>query len=175
MNKHQKSPPTRAKSRTSSPVDALALLRADHKTVADLFAEFEKRKARLDVAKKRELAGRICGGLTVHATIEEEIFYPAVREHCPDAGDLLDEADVEHGSLKELISHIESGAGDDGHFEAQVKVLGEYVKHHVREEQNELFPLVRASDLDLRAVGLELANRKAELESASPPKRKSKA
>jgi hemerythrin superfamily protein len=120
--------------------DAIALLKADHKEVAEM--------------------------LTVHAQIEEEIFYPAAREALGDEGeDLLNEAKVEHNSLKELIGQIEGSGPDDELFDAQVEVLGEYVKHHVKEEEGEIFPKLRKSDMDLVEVGQQLAARKKELMS----------
>jgi iron-sulfur cluster repair protein YtfE (RIC family) len=142
--------------------DAIALLKADHKEVADLLERFEKARA----ATKQKIAQQICDSLTVHAQIEEEIFYPAAREALGDDGeDLLNEAKVEHESLKELIAKIEGSSSDEELFDANVKVLGEYVKHHVKEEQNELFPKCRKSDMDLVALGTELAARKKELKS----------
>jgi iron-sulfur cluster repair protein YtfE (RIC family) len=102
--------------------------------------------------------------LTVHAQIEEEIFYPAAREALGDEGeDLLNEAKVEHESLKKLIAKIEESGSDDELFEASVKVLGEYVEHHVKEEEGELFPKLRESEMDLAEVGEHLATRKKEL------------
>ena len=104
--------------------------------------------------------------LTVHAQIEEEIFYPAAREALGEEGeDLLDEAKVEHNSLKELIGHIEGSSPEDELFGAHVKVLGEYVKHHVKEEEGELFPKLRKSDMDLVEIGEQMAARKKELMS----------
>jgi hemerythrin-like domain-containing protein len=143
--------------------NALTLLKADHQEVAELLKSFEKRKARMDAEQKQALALEICGKLTVHATIEEEIFYPAVAAEVDDAEDLVEEAKVEHESLKHLIAQIESSAPESEEFDAKVKVLGEYVKHHVKEEQNELFPTVRRSDVDLAALGGQLAARKSEL------------
>jgi hemerythrin superfamily protein len=145
---------------------ALTLLKTDHDEVKALFDKYEKGKDRMPTAKKQELAATICRMLTVHATIEEEIFYPAVREQVEDAEELLDEADVEHQSAKELIAQIEGMSPDDQLYDAKVKVLGEYVKHHVKEEQNELFPEVRKSELDLAALGEQLEARKAELMQA---------
>jgi hemerythrin superfamily protein len=142
--------------------DAIALLRADHAKVQDLFSQFEK--ARAD-DRKRLLAQRICAELTVHTTIEEEIFYPAVREVLDDE-DLLDEAAVEHASAKELISQIQAGSPEDDKWDAKVTVLGEYVKHHVKEEQNEMFPKLRKTKLDLRLIGDQLRARKQQLPPA---------
>lgn len=139
--------------------DAIALLKADHKEVAEMLEEFENARS-----TKGKLAQQICQALTVHAQIEEEIFYPAAREALGDEGkDLLDEAKVEHSSLKELIGQIEGSGPDDELFGAHVKVLGEYVKHHVKEEEGEMFPKLRKSDMDLVEVGAQLAARKKEL------------
>lgn len=103
--------------------------------------------------------------LTVHATIEEEIFYPAAYEALDD-DDLLDEAEVEHASAKALIAEIEASQVGEPLFDAKVTVLGEYIDHHVQEEEKELFPECRASGMDLKALGEQLAARKAELMAA---------
>jgi hypothetical protein len=147
----------------SKKVLALTLLKADHDEVKDLFDKYEKGKDKMSASQKQALATTICQMLTIHTTIEEEIFYPAVREQMDDMEDLLDEANVEHQSAKELISQIEGMSPDDELYDAKVKVLGEYVKHHVKEEQNELFPEVRKSEIDLNALGEQLETRKAEL------------
>src|SRR5690606_33163874 len=116
-------------------------------------------------ARKRKLAEQICMELTVHAQIEEEIFYPAVRGVLKDSDqELVPEARVEHESLKQLIADIESTDTDDELFDARVKVLSEYVKHHVKEEQNEIFPKVRESELDMVELGAMLMQRKQELQ-----------
>lgn len=143
--------------------NALTLLRSDHEEVSALFEKYEKGKSRLDAQRKKALSEEICQALTVHAQIEEEIFYPACHEHVDKAEDLLAEAKVEHQAVKELIAKIEAEEPGSEEYDAQVTVLGEYVKHHVKEEQNELFPKVRKSDLDLKAVGEQLAARKTEL------------
>ena len=147
---------TRSQGKTQ---DALALLKADHDLVQDLFYRFEK--ARTD-KQKASLAEQICSELTVHAQIEEEIFYPAVREAL-DEDDLMDEAEVEHASAKDLIAQLGDSDPEDDLFDAKVKVLGEYIKHHVKEEQNEMFPQVRKTKLDLRELGERLQMRKEEL------------
>lgn len=141
--------------------DAIALLRADHKEVSELFDEFEKTRSR---TRKKELATQICNELTVHAQIEEEIFYPAAKQALKDK-DLVAEAIVEHATLKDLISQIEADDedADSEMYDAKVKVLSEYVKHHVAEEQNEMFPQVKATHLDLVELGAQLAARKEEL------------
>jgi hemerythrin superfamily protein len=148
-------------SRRSSrqPSDALALLRTDHQAVQQLFQQFEKTRSE---DRKAALAERICNELTVHAQIEEEIFYPAVREAIREE-DLIDEATVEHQSAKDLIAQIESSGPQGELFDAKVTVLGEYVNHHVKEEQNEIFPQVRKAKLDLKELGQRLQERKLEL------------
>ena len=139
--------------------DAIALLKADHKEVAEMLEKFETARS-----TKEKLAQQICLSLTIHAQIEEEIFYPAAREALgEEGGDLLDEAKVEHNSLKELIGHIEGSSPEDELFDAHVKVLGEYVKHHVKEEENELFPKLKKTDLDLKDMGAQLFDRKMQL------------
>jgi hemerythrin superfamily protein len=146
--------------------DACDLLDADHRAVKKMFKEFEEltgSRARSAGQKKMDLARQICMELTVHTQIEEEIFYPALREAIKDT-DLLDEAEVEHQSAKDLISQIQAAAEPDEKFDAKVKVLGEYIDHHVKEEKNEMFPKARAArKLDLVAMREELEARKEEL------------
>ena len=152
---------TKATSRTSTP-DAIELLTADHQAVKALFKEFEKIKDRDDAEDdKSALVRRICAELAVHAAIEEEIFYPAVRE-AVDEDDLMDEADVEHANAKELIAQLEAANPGDDHYDAKVTVLGELVDHHVEEEEGEMFPKAKKA-IDVAALGVELAERKAEL------------
>jgi hemerythrin-like domain-containing protein len=135
------------------------MLKDDHDKVKGLFEKFQS--ARSD-DKKAELAEMICHELTIHTQLEEEIFYPAVSEAI-DAEDVMDEALVEHGSAKELIEALEQMAPGDELFDAKVTVLGEWVRHHIREEQNEMFPQVRNSDLDLNELAERLRARKEEL------------
>ena len=145
------------------PKDAIALLKADHEAVSHLFAEYEKTRS---VVKKKALVGEICEALSVHAQIEEEIFYPAVKAVLKDK-QLVPEARVEHAGLKTLIAELESIEPDGEMYDAKVKVLSEYVKHHVKEEQGEMFPKAKASSLDLVELGALLTARKSEL-SARP-------
>jgi hemerythrin superfamily protein len=143
--------------------DAIKLLKADHDEVEALFAQYEKQKKK-DGSERPELIEKICMALTVHARIEEEILYPAARNALEaDGEDLLDEAEVEHASIKSLVEQLEVMSWDDELRDAKVKVLSEYVKHHVKEEETEMFPKIRKTDLDLEALGTELAERKAEL------------
>ena len=143
--------------------DATALLRADHKEVDNLFKEYEATKSN---SKKKALVSQICTALTVHAQIEEEIFYPAFKLALKDK-ELIPEAAVEHATLKDLIAQIEGKEPDGEMYDAKVKVLSEYVKHHVKEEQNEIFPKAKeASKLDLVDLGVKLQDRKEELLAA---------
>ena len=139
--------------------EATALLRADHKLVSGLFAEYEKTRS---TAKKKELVSQICTELTVHAQAEEEIFYPAVKLALKDR-ELVPEATVEHATLKALIAEVEGVEPDGEMFDAKIKVMSEYVKHHVEEEQNEMFPKAKSTELDMVELGAKLSERKAEL------------
>jgi hemerythrin superfamily protein len=151
---------------TKTTKDACDLLDADHRAVKKLFKEYEElagSRSRTAAARKEELAREICMQLTVHAQIEEEIFYPALRG-AMSATDLLDEAEVEHQSAKDLIAQIQTGDDSPELHDAKVKVLGEYIDHHVKEERNEIFPKARsARKLDLVAMREQLEARKAEL------------
>ncbi|HWI81027.1 hemerythrin domain-containing protein [Ramlibacter sp.] len=151
---------------TRAAKDACDLLDADHRAVKKMFKEYEeltKSRARSAAQKKMDLAHQICNELTVHAQIEEEIFYPALRQVMKEA-DLLNEAEVEHQSVKDLVAQIQEMPEADEMFDARVKVLGEYVDHHVKEEKNEIFPKARsARKLDLMAMRDELEARKEEL------------
>jgi len=139
--------------------DALRMLKDDHDKVKDLFEKFES--SRSD-DKKGEIAQTICRELTVHTQLEEEIFYPAVRAAIDDE-DVMNEAVVEHASAKDLIADIQKMSTDDDMFDAKVTVLGEFVNHHIREEQNQMFPQVRKTDLDLNDLAEQMRARKQEL------------
>jgi len=142
--------------------DAIQLLKADHAEVSKMFDKYEN--GRLSAERKHDLALQICAVLTIHAQIEEEILYPAAREvETRETEPMLDEAEVEHGSVKDLVAEIEGASPGDELFDARVKVLGEYVKHHVKEEEGELFPKIKKTKLDLEEIGSRLAQRKEEL------------
>ena len=141
--------------------DAVALLTADHDRVKKLFKQFEKMKGG-DTDEKTDLVRRVCAELTIHAQIEEEIIYPSIRDVIDD-DDLMDEAEVEHASAKELIAQLEIMDPNDVLFDAKVTVLGEYVNHHVEEEENQMFPKVKRAKIDLLAIGAEVYQRKQEL------------
>ncbi|MET0335293.1 MAG: hemerythrin domain-containing protein [Rhizobacter sp.] len=143
-------------------LDAIELLENDHKEVKSLFRKFNKlAEAGADAKEREALALQICSMLTVHAQIEEEILYPEARDVVPDEG-LVKEAIVEHASAKDLIAQIESMDPKDEMYDAKVKVLGEYIDHHVKEEEEELFPKIRRR-MDIRDAGMRLKARKDEL------------
>lgn len=146
--------------------NALDLLKHDHDEVDELFKNFEEIKDGGDDEQKENLVTQICDALTIHAQIEETIFYPAARKalSAEEGKDLLDEAAVEHQTLKDIVGRLEVAPTGDPLYDAGVKVLSEYVKHHVDEEENELFPKVRSSDMDLQAIGRQLAERKRQLQ-----------
>lgn len=141
--------------------DAIALLKADHRKVEELFEKFEKTN---DSSKKQLLAGEICTELKIHTMIEEELFYPAFDGKIDE--DLLSEAYVEHDGAKVLINDIEAGSPSDGFYDAKVKVLSEEIEHHVHEEEmpsEGMFAQCRKADVDLVALGEQMLARKEEL------------
>ena len=144
-----------------APMDAITLLKADHRKVDELFKEYEDAERG---ARKRSLAEQICLELTVHTKIEEEIFYPACKGHVDD--DLLKESYVEHDGAKVMIAEIEAGAPSDEFYDAKVKVLSEEIKHHVKEEEGwlqGLFSQAKRGGVDMDALGAELQARKDKL------------
>jgi hemerythrin superfamily protein len=141
---------------------ALDVLKSDHADVKKLFKQFENLKKNDDRDGLQQVAQAVCKALSIHAQIEEEIFYPALRSS-GDADDALDEADVEHSHVKELVTQLEASEPGDELFEARFKVLSEYVQHHVEEEESTLFSKARKADLDLVALGEQLLARKEEL------------
>jgi len=143
--------------------EAIAQLTADHARVKKMFKQYERlAKADAPDKQKQELATMICTELSAHATAEEEIFYPAARAAI-DKVELVDEADIEHASAKDLIAQIEGSSPSDDHYDAKVKVLGEYIDHHVQEEENEMFPKVRRAKVDTVSLGEQIAARKEEI------------
>ena len=152
----------KSRGKAQKQIDAIKLLMNDHDEVEALFKQFMKMKK--DGKQKADLIEQICNALTVHAEIEEEIFYPACRDELGEAGEMmLDEAEVEHASMKNLIEQIQDADPDDEMTSAKVKVLCEYVMHHVKEEEGKIFPKIKKSDLDLADLGAELMERKQEL------------
>lgn len=141
--------------------NAITLLKSDHRLVEELFEKFEKTGSK---DRKLKLVKSICDELTVHAELEEKFFYPVVREALKKERDLLDEALVEHSSLKWLIAQLKAEGLDSDLFDAKVTVLKEYVQHHVKEEEKELFPKVKKSPLDLGELGTTLQDEKLKLQ-----------
>ena len=154
--------PDRKKETQAASPSAIDLLEQDHREVEEWFDEYDELKE--DDDRKAELAQKICFALKVHAQIEEEIFYPQAREATKD-NDLIDEAVFEHATVKNLIAEIESMEVGEDLYDAKIRVLGEMVKQHIKEEEEELFPELRPAKIDLEAFGKELAKRKEELMS----------
>jgi len=142
--------------------DAISLLKEDHDKVKDIFDRFEKTDVRKE---KKALVDEALLELKVHATLEEELFYPTVRER---AGDLINEADEEHHVVKVLIAELEQMPSSDDHYDAKFTVLTENVRHHIREEENEIFPQARGMEMDWDALGETMRRRKEELMAAPP-------
>jgi hemerythrin superfamily protein len=159
---NQAAMPSRIRTTSSESLDAITLLKKDHEDVKALFEQFEASGDRAFAAKKK-LATKICLELTKHATAEEEIFYPAVREANGDNEDMVDEATVEHAAAKDLIAQILSMEPTDDLYDAKVKVLSEQIEHHVKEEEGEMFPKAKKAKLDLVALGEAIEARKAEI------------
>jgi hemerythrin-like domain-containing protein len=140
---------------------ALEMLKEDHDKVKKAFKEFEKLD-REDAEALQQLVQTVCEELKVHTALEEEIFYPAVREAIEDE-DIMNEAQVEHDTAKMLIEQLENMGPDDPNFHATFTVLSEYVKHHVKEEEEEMFPQAKKTDLDMEELGARMRERKTEL------------
>lgn len=151
---------------TKRSMDAVAVLKADHRQVEKWFEQFEKARAN---ERKQALATNICHALRIHTLIEEEVFYPAFLEATEDQ-DLHHEAEIEHSSAKKLIAEIEASGPSDEYYDAKVKVLSEMIKHHVKEEEQRggMFAKARAAKMDLKALGEQLVVRKAQAESSQP-------
>lgn len=153
--------PRSSTSKNSATPNAIELLKNDHRKVEALFEEFEKSRR----GEKRErLVQEICKELTLHADLEETEFYPLVRRTLNEAEDMIDEAKVEHASLRWLIKQLQTADSESDLYEAKVTVLKEYVQHHVKEEEKELFPKVKKSEIDIDELGEKLQASKLELE-----------
>lgn len=150
--------------------DAITLLETDHREAEALFENFEDIKDKESAQEKLELAKKVCGALLIHMEIEEKIFYPQVRQKIND-DDLVNESVVEHAGAKDLIKQLGALKADDPMFDAKMKVLSEQIKHHVEEEESEMFPKVRKANLDLNVIGAELLKGKNQMreESGLPP------
>jgi hypothetical protein len=145
--------------------DAIELLEADHSAAAKLFDAYRELAGnKASGPRRKALAEQICMELTIHCRLEEEVFYPPVRDAIRD-DDLMDEAEVEHASARDLIGQILAMGPNDGLYDAKVTVLGEYIGHHIRQEREQMFPKLRKTGLDLDALGRLLARRKRELQA----------
>jgi len=154
----------RAAASSDGDEDVIEILTEDHRRVDDMFDEYEAMKNDGDDEAKEERVAAICLALTVHATVEEELFYPAAREALDEEdADMIDEAEVEHSTVKDLIAELADMTPSDDLYDAKVKVLSEYVRHHVQEEEGSIFPAIRDTDLDLETLGADIAARREEL------------
>ena len=143
---------------------ALDLLKADHQKISEVLTRFERIRARASAAEKQDLVDWVCTELTIHAAVEEEIFYPAIRR-APDAGNVINEASIEHAAIRQLVGELARMEPEDDLYDAKFKVLGEYVRHHAKEEENEIFPKARKVEIDLQAMAERILERKRELRS----------
>lgn len=152
---------SRVKKQANKPLDAVALLKADHRQVETWFEQFEGARS---ASRKKQLATDICNALKVHTLIEEEIFYPAFLKATKDE-DMYHEAYIEHDGAKKLIAEIEASGPEDDWYSSKVHVLSEMIKHHVKEEEQPsgMFAEAKQSRMDLKQIGQELAARKQEL------------
>ncbi len=146
-------------SKTAKPQEATTMLRADHKLVLGLFEEFDKTKS---ASKKKKLVAEICKELTIHTQLEDEIFYPAFQQALKDH-ELVPEGLVEHQSVKDLIALVDGVEPGGDEYTARVKVMGELVEHHIKEEHRDMFPKAKKSKLDLVELGERMFERKQEL------------
>ena len=153
---------TASKKSSAKKDDAIAMLQEDHKRVQQLFEDFEDAHEEEDDATAQEIAEIAIAELQVHAALEEEIFYPALREQIEDE-ELIDQAEVEHQSAKTLMGQLKDMPAEDPKFAATFKVLAEYVRHHVKEEEGEIFKQVKKAKVDTQELGGRLAARKKEL------------
>ena len=163
-------PTSHATASSETAQDALQLLMAEHREVKAMFQRYRKL---VDAGRRGDermlLASQICVALTVHTQMEEEILYPAAREVLTQDEDIVDEAYVEHAGAKSLIAQIKTMTSDQPLYDAKVKVLGEYIDHHVKEEESEFFPKLRKTSLDLDAMGEQLAARRNQLMAQPEP------
>ncbi len=162
---------TPAPARTHEPAeDALQLLMSEHREVEAMFARYRQLVDAGDRGDERMLlASQICVALAVHTQVEEEILYPAARTVLTRDEDIVDEAYVEHAGAKSLVAQLKTMTSDQPLYDAKVKVLGEYIAHHVKEEETEFFPKLRRTALDLDALGRQIAARKTALMATPEP------
>jgi hypothetical protein len=152
--------------KTKKPQSAIAMLKEDHRKVKELFDDFEETTGS---AAKKKIVTEAIMELKIHATLEEEFFYPAVRQEIEDTEGLMDEADEEHHVAKILIAELEQMQGDEEHWEAKFKVLAESVRHHIKEEEGEMFPLAKETEIDFVALAEQMTTMKAQLMERGVP------
>jgi hypothetical protein len=154
------------KKKTTNRANAMTMLKEDHSKVKELFDSFEEATG----AAKKKIVAEALLELKIHATLEEELFYPAVRQQIEDEEGVMEEADEEHHVAKILIAELEQMQGDEDHWEAKFKVLAESVRHHIKEEEDEMFSLAKTTDIDFAALAERMTEMKAELmEQGVPP------
>src|SRR6185436_18745620 len=154
--------PTKDKS-----TNAITMLKEDHEKVKDLFERFEETNGS---ATKAKIVSEALKALKVHATIEEELFYPALRQKIDDEDGIMDEANEEHHVAKVLMAELEEMTGDEGHWEAKFKVLAESIRHHIKEEEGTMFKQAKKTDIDFDALGSQMATLKQKLMRDGVPK-----
>ncbi|HEV7822859.1 MAG TPA: hemerythrin domain-containing protein [Burkholderiales bacterium] len=158
---------TATRAAAPGPVDAVAILTAGHDSLKKQFSEFRLFYLRGERAEAEAVARRICREWTIHSTIEEEIFYPEARAAIGDAK-LVDDANADRAAAKELVMQILDSAIEDEKFAARVSMLAEYINHHIREEQEEVFPQARSAGLDMDEIGARMLARSFDLEAEHP-------
>lgn len=151
---------------TKDTKNAIALLKEDHAAVKELFDKFEDARGS---ASKAKIVAKAIAELKVHAAVEEELFYPALRQKMEDEEGIMEEADEEHHVAKVLIAELEKMTGDEEHWEAKFKVLAESVRHHIKEEEGEMFKEARKTPIDFEALGAQMAELKKRLKSEGVP------
>lgn len=155
-----------SQTKLKSSTNAIASLKADHQKVKDLFDQFEKAD---DRATKTTIVSEALEELSIHATLEEEIFYPAVRQEIDDEDGVMNEADEEHHVAKVLIAELEDMDGSESHYDAKFTVLAENVRHHIKEEEEDMLPRAQKTEIDFDALGEKMRGRKEELMSEGVP------
>jgi hemerythrin superfamily protein len=150
-------------SRSSTGDDAVSMLVQDHKKVQKLFRDFDKAHEKQDDSTCEQIAQLVCAELEVHTTLEEELFYPAAREALGEEAELIDEAEIEHQSAKDLIAELRAMNAADQKFAPAFTVLAEYVRHHIKEEEGEIFPKAKKAKVDMNSLGQEMQTRKTQL------------
>lgn len=146
--------------------DAIALIKSDHEKVKQLFDDFEDAES---MREKKKIAQEAINELKIHAVIEENLFYPSVRQQIEDEEGIMDEADEEHHVAKVLIAELENMTGDEEHWEAKFTVLAENIRHHIKEEEGEMLPQAKKTDIDMKVLGQQMMELKQKLQEEGVP------